>query len=231
MRYYDLLADSPVSQPYYLGFVMISISFRFFFSLKATKVFGPFTKLIKINALSLMPWVFLTALLLLFSSNSLYVLLSEQPSTCSSVYSCLKVLIEAGVGAVRFGKLGSEWVGFLFFGGITLVVAAVLMNMVIAKINSSYNEVSRRGTLYYYKDLLDLRYLYFPDPQYSFLVAIEHPFAMYLMPSIFLVAFNLMLTIALSDSLNQAHDLAANFIDTFASFLARDGTTANLRQI
>ncbi len=32
-------------------------------------------------------------------------------------------------------------------------------------------------------------------------------------------------------SLNQAHELAASFIDAFASFLARDGTVANLRQI
>ena len=32
-------------------------------------------------------------------------------------------------------------------------------------------------------------------------------------------------------SLNQAHELAAAFIDAFASFLARDGTAANLRQI
>jgi hypothetical protein len=32
-------------------------------------------------------------------------------------------------------------------------------------------------------------------------------------------------------SLNQAHDLAASFIDAFAAFLARDGTVANLRQI
>ena len=32
-------------------------------------------------------------------------------------------------------------------------------------------------------------------------------------------------------SLNQAHNLAASFIDAFASFLARDGTVANLRQI
>ncbi len=32
-------------------------------------------------------------------------------------------------------------------------------------------------------------------------------------------------------SLNQAHHLAAAFIDAFASFLARDGTVANLRQI
>jgi hypothetical protein len=32
-------------------------------------------------------------------------------------------------------------------------------------------------------------------------------------------------------SLNQAHTLAATFIDAFAGFLARDGTVANLRQI
>jgi Transposase DDE domain group 1 len=32
-------------------------------------------------------------------------------------------------------------------------------------------------------------------------------------------------------SLNQTHELAACFIDAFASFLARDGTVANLRQI
>ena len=32
-------------------------------------------------------------------------------------------------------------------------------------------------------------------------------------------------------SLNQAHELAASFIAAFASFLARDGTVANLRQI
>lgn len=32
-------------------------------------------------------------------------------------------------------------------------------------------------------------------------------------------------------SLNQAHELAAAFIDAFSSYLARDGTAANLRQI
>ncbi len=32
-------------------------------------------------------------------------------------------------------------------------------------------------------------------------------------------------------SLNQPHDRAASFIDAFASFLACDGTVANLRQI
>jgi hypothetical protein len=32
-------------------------------------------------------------------------------------------------------------------------------------------------------------------------------------------------------SLNHAHDLAAAFVHAFASFLARDGTVVNLRQI
>ena len=117
---------------------MIAVSFRFFFALKATRVFGPFTKLIKINAVSLLPWVLLTSLILLFSGSSLYVLLSETNNSCSSLYSCIKVLIEGGAGAVRFDKIGSEWAGVLFFGTSTLITAAVLMNMVIAKINASY---------------------------------------------------------------------------------------------
>ena len=184
MEYYQKLAASPVSQPYFLGFIMISISFRFFFSLKATRVFGPFTKLIKINAVSLLPWLLVTVILLLFSSSSLYVLLSEQPASCSSLYSCMKVLIEGAVGAVRFQHLGSEWAGFFFFGSVTLILAAVLMNMVIAKINSSYKEVSRKGTLHYYKDLLDLRYLYKLDFNYGYLVALEHPFSILLLSSL-----------------------------------------------
>ena len=153
MHYFEEFAASPVSQPYFSGFIMIAISFRFYFALKATRVFGPFTKLIKLNALSLLPWLLLSALVFLFASSSLFTLLSEQPEACGSLYACFKVLLEGGVGAVRFSHLGHEWSGFLFFGSVTLVIAAVLMNIVIAKINASYKEVSSRGTLHYYKEL------------------------------------------------------------------------------
>lgn len=106
-HYYEVFAASPVSQPYFSGFIMISISFRFYFSLKATRIFGPFTRLIKINAVSLIPWVIVTGMLILLSGSSLHILLAEQSLTCSSVYSCLKVVIEGGVGAVRFNHLGA----------------------------------------------------------------------------------------------------------------------------
>ena len=58
------------------------------------------------------------------------------------------------------------------------------MNMVIAKINSSYKDVSVRGKLFYYKELFDLRYLYKLDPQYGFLMAMEHPFSLFILPSL-----------------------------------------------
>ena len=106
-RYYEVFAASPVSQPYFLGFIMISVSFRFYFSLKPTRVFGPFTKLIKINAVSLILWVLVTSGFILLSGSCLYILLAEQPETCSSVFSCMKVVIEGGVGAVRFTHLGA----------------------------------------------------------------------------------------------------------------------------
>ena len=58
------------------------------------------------------------------------------------------------------------------------------MNTVIAKINASYQDVSRKGTLYYYKDLFDLRYLYKLDPEYGYLVGGEHPFSLLLLPTL-----------------------------------------------
>ena len=76
IHYFEEFAASPVSQPYFSGFLTIAVAFRFYFALKATRVFGPFTKLIKINAVSPLPWMLVTGLILLFSSSCLYVLLS-----------------------------------------------------------------------------------------------------------------------------------------------------------
>ena len=132
IEYNEYYASSPVSKPYFSGMLMITASFRFYFALKATRVFGPFTKLIKLNAFSLMPWLFVTTILLLILGDSLYMLLSESPNTCSSLYSCTQVLIQASVGAVRFEHLGSSWTGFLYLGCASYLFTGVLMNMVIA---------------------------------------------------------------------------------------------------
>ena len=44
--------------------------------------------------------------------------------------------------------------------------------MVIAKMNSTYQEVRRNGTLQYYKELFDLRYQFKLDSEYGYLVAL-----------------------------------------------------------
>ena len=93
MKFYKLYAASPSSQPYFTGFVMINASFRFYLALKATKVFGPFTKLIKLNLINLMPWLLTTTLILLILAASLHTLLAEDQNSCSTIYSCLKVMI------------------------------------------------------------------------------------------------------------------------------------------
>ena len=46
---------------------------------------------------------------------------------------------------------------------ISLISGTILMNMVIAKINTTYQEVTRKATLHYYKDLFDQRYLFSLD--------------------------------------------------------------------
>ena len=59
--------------------------------------------------------------------------------------------------------------------------------MVIAKINSIYTDVVRKGTLFYYKELFDLRYIYRLDPRYGYLASLEHPFSLLLVPTLCIV--------------------------------------------
>lgn len=70
---------------------------------------------------------------------------------------------------------------------LSYILAAVLTNMVIAKMNSTYLDVQRRGMLQYYKDLFDLRYLFKLDPEYGYLVSLEHPFSPILLPTLCIV--------------------------------------------
>ena len=70
---------------------------------------------------------------------------------------------------------------------LSLISGAILMNMVIAKINTTYKEVTRKGTLHYYKDLFDQRYLFSLDSQYGYLVALEHPLSVVLFPTLCIV--------------------------------------------
>ena len=162
------------------------ISFRFYFSLKATRLFGPFTKLIKLNAFALSHWLFFTLLILLIGSNFFSILLSEN-SSCSGLYSCMRGLIEATVGKTDFEKNDGNWSANIALMAVAYILAALLTNMVVAKMNSTYLEVQRKGTLQYYKELFDLRYLYKLDPEYGYLVALEHPFSLFILPTLCIV--------------------------------------------
>ena len=88
------------------------------------------------------------------------------------------------VGRVQFAQMDGNWAAKIWFGVFTLVLGVVVLNMVVAKINSIYSEVVRKGTLFYYQDLFDLRYLFRLDPQYGFLASLEHPFSLFLLPAL-----------------------------------------------
>lgn len=80
-------------------------------------------------------------------------------------------MIETTVGHTRFNLLGGNWAANISFGAFTIILAAVIVNMVVAKINANYSHVQRKGLLFYYKELFELRYLYKLDPEYGYLVA------------------------------------------------------------
>ena len=49
-EFFLFLTSSPIIQPYFIGLLFFMFLLRFFFSLKVTRLFGPFTKLLKLNA-------------------------------------------------------------------------------------------------------------------------------------------------------------------------------------
>ena len=171
---------------FFVASITIAISLRFYFSLKVTRVFGPFAKLIKLNASDLAQWLLFVFVLLLATSNYFSILL-HQNEACSGLYSCVKGLIESGAGRTDFSKTDDNWSANLSLMVVAYILAAVLMNMVIAKMNSNYLEVRRKGALQYYKELFDLRYLYKLEKRYGFLVALEHPFSLFLLPTLCVV--------------------------------------------
>ena len=155
-KYWNFMEKMQVFFSFFVAFITIVISMRFYFSLKATRIFGPFTKLIKLNAIALAQWLTFMLLLLLVATNYFSVLL-HQNQACSGLYSCLKGLIESTVGRTDFSKADNNWSANLSIMISAYILAAILTNMVIAKMNSTYQEVRRKGTLHYYKDLFDLR--------------------------------------------------------------------------
>ena len=57
------------------------------------------------------------------------------------------------IGRVRFQLLANNWAANISFGAFSIILAAVLVNMVVAKINASYTSIVKKGALFYYKDL------------------------------------------------------------------------------
>ena len=169
-----------------MGVILAFTLLRLFFSFKVTRHFGPFTKILTHSFLSIIVWGFMTCFFILLMNNYLYILLSGSGG-CEGLFSCRFPLIEAMVGKVLFSEMEGNWAANLSFIVMAYLLGIVLLNMVVAKINTIYTEVVRRGTLFYYKDLFDLRYLYRLDSQYGFLASVEHPFSIFLLPTLCIV--------------------------------------------
>ena len=76
-----------ILQPYFIGVLLALMLLRFFFSLKITRIFGSFIKMISLSLLNLLVWTLFTIILILAMSSYLSILLQENQG-CSSVWSC-----------------------------------------------------------------------------------------------------------------------------------------------
>ena len=56
--------------------------------------------------------------------------------------------------------MSNNWAANISYAVFSIILGAVLVNMVVAKINANYTHIRRKGALFYYKDLFELRHMY-----------------------------------------------------------------------
>ena len=160
---------------------IVAMWMRFFFSLKVTRLFGPFIKVIKINALRLVKWIIVYVCSMLAATNFLLIILSQKSlnsdSGCGAYIDCFKLLLEGSVGEVNFNDMLTFKTAELFYAIFVIIFMVLFLSMLIAMMTNTFNEVVRTGELHYYKEIFDLRYLFQLDRKYSSLVSLEYPFS------------------------------------------------------
>lgn len=100
------IRDSSIVETY--TFILILVWLRFFFHLKATKIFGPFIKILTINCQLLIIWLIVYILAIITATNFLIIILSQKETTetgCANFTQCLYLLLEGSVGEVDFDAM------------------------------------------------------------------------------------------------------------------------------
>ena len=83
--------------------------------------------------------------------------------------------------------MDGNWAANVSLAIFTYILGVVFVNMIVARINSIYSTILRKGLFFYYRELFDLRYLYQLDPHYGYLASLEHPFSIILLPTLCIV--------------------------------------------
>ena len=73
----EFIGGYHVVQPYFIGLQMAMIMLRFFFSLKITRAFGPFIKIIGLSFFNILVWSLFTLICIVIMANFLSILLSQ----------------------------------------------------------------------------------------------------------------------------------------------------------
>ena len=74
-QFLDSYMSLNVTQPYFLGFFLIITFLKSFFTLKVTRMFGPFIKLITQSFISILLWTTGGYILMILMSNYLILIL------------------------------------------------------------------------------------------------------------------------------------------------------------
>ncbi len=150
-KYFDLYISS------YLCLLIVVVLLRVFFSFKISRRLGSFIKVLKLSCKAFMTWMVLFAISLsMFSMMAVMLFLQKDGHKCQKSYkSCVMLFFAASLGEIDYSTMGNLLTAEILLTVFVITNMIMLLNILIAMLSNTYNNIVKKGKLYYEKELFD----------------------------------------------------------------------------
>lgn len=150
-KFFDLYISS------YLCLMIVVVLLRVFCSFKISRRLGGFIKVLKLSCKAFMTWIVLFAISLsMFSMMAVMLFLQKDGHKCQKSYkSCVMLFFAASLGEIDYSTMDNLLTAEILLTVFVITNMIMLLNILIAMLSNTYNNIVKKGKLYYEKELFD----------------------------------------------------------------------------
>ena len=152
-----------------------------------TELLGSFIKILQLSVAALFTWLNIFLFILLTFSLIVGLTYAWQARRtlapgkvtggCSSVGDCLLLLFSASLGEIEFDELNDNVFAEVLVVLFIVLSLVLLLNILVALLNNTYEDISAKSYRYYQKDVFELEWSWRFDLKFGFLLGFMFPFS------------------------------------------------------